>query len=343
MVNFLIQPEIQATLLAALLTVIGWAFLEVRKSHQRSKSNANVKMVNPAPILPEAKKSTPSKTFIHNLPFASNPFFTGRDKMLDDLHAALCKKTAAAITQPQAVHGLGGVGKTQLAIEYARKHCANYDAMLWVRADSLSELHASLANLVDVLKLPEVLAREQEVKVQAVIGWLCSNQRWLLILDNADTNEAQAAIQKFLPTDLRGHVIVTSRRANWPVQFADLEVKVLPTPVAAEFLQHRSAKSGFNAGNKTDAEAVANELGCLPLALEQGGAYIARHRVSFAEYLRLLNASRAKLLAERSEGGTDYQKTVATTWLVSEERLSLAARALLQIVAFFAPPPFLSS
>ena len=292
---------------------------------------------NPTPVLPEAKKSTPSKTFIHNLPFASNPFFTGRDKMLDDLRVALCKKTAAAITQPQAVHGLGGVGKTQLAIEYARNHYADYDAVLWAGAASASELHASLANLVDVLKLPEVLAREQEVKVQAVIDWLCSNQRWLLILDNADTNEAQAAVQKVLPTDLRGHVIVTSRRANWPVQFADLEVKVLPAPVAAEFLQQRSAKSGFNAGNKTDAEAVANELGCLPLALEQVGAYITRHHVVFTEYFRLLKVSRTKLLAESGHGGTDYKMTVATTWLVSEAYLSSAARAILQLAAFLAP------
>ena len=281
--------------------------------------------------------SCAAKTFLNNLPFSPNPFFTGRDKMLDDLHAALCKKTAAAITQPQAVHGLGGVGKTQLATEYAWRHQADYDAALWVGAASPSELQANLANLADVLKLPDADAREQEVKVRAALDWLRSNQRWLLILDNADTKEAQAAVQNILPAGLQGHVIVTSRRANWPVKFADLEVEVLPVPVAAGFLQHRSAKSGFNPGDKKDAEAVATKLGCLPLALEQAGAYIARHRVSFVEYLRLLNASRAKLLAAGSDGGTDYQKTVATTWLVSEEQLSLAARALLQIVAFLAP------
>jgi tetratricopeptide (TPR) repeat protein len=287
------------------------------------------------PPFPGASAGT--KTFLHNLPFSPNPFFTGRDKMLDDLHAALCKKTAAAITQPQAVHGLGGVGKTQLATEYAWRHQTEYDFVFWVGAASALELHANLANLADLLKLPEADAREQEVKVRAVLDWLRSNQRWLLILDNADIKEAQTAVQNILPAGLQGHVIVTSRRANWPVKFADLEVRVLPAPVAAEFLQHRSAKSGFNAGNKADAEAVTKELGCLPLALEQAGAYIARHHVVFAEYLRLLKASRAKLLADGSQGGTDYQKTVATTWLVSEAQLSPCAQSILQLAAFLAP------
>src|ERR1019366_2294775 len=121
---------------------------------------------------------------------------------------------------------LGGVGKTQLATEYAWRHKDEYDFVFWVGAASALELHANLANLADLLKLPEADAREQEVKVRAVLDWLRSNQRWLLIFDNADTKEVQTAVQSILPAGLQGHVIVTSRRANWPVKFADLEVKV---------------------------------------------------------------------------------------------------------------------
>lgn len=88
-----------------------------------------------------------SKLFLHNLPFSPNPFFTGREQMLEDLHKALCKTTAAAITQPQAVHGLGGVGKTQLAVEYAWQHHKDHDAVLWAGADSPANLHANLARL----------------------------------------------------------------------------------------------------------------------------------------------------------------------------------------------------
>jgi tetratricopeptide (TPR) repeat protein len=277
------------------------------------------------------------KPFLHNLPFAPNPFFTGRDKMLDDLHAALQKKTAAAITQPQAVHGLGGVGKTQLGIEYAWKYQPDYDVALWAGASSPAELHAKVAGLAAILNLPEAAATQQEVKVQALLDWLRSHQRWLLILDNADTKEAQDAVLKLLPPGLHGHIIVTSRLADWPVGYEDLEVFVLPEPAAKEFLLKRAHKGGFNPGSEADALAIAKELGCLPLALEQAGAYIAKHHVSFAEYLKLLKESRAQLLKFPSQGGTGYQQTVATTWLVSDQQLSLTARSILQMAAFLAP------
>ena len=299
------------------------------------------------PVFPSSKSSTArppfpgtptgSKPFLHNLPFAPNPFFTGRDRMLDDLHTALQKKTAAAITQPQAVHGLGGVGKTQLAIEYAWTHQTDYDAALWVGASSSAELHARIAALAMILNLPEAEATQQEVKVQAVLEWLRSHQRWLLILDNADTKEAQTAVITLLPPGLHGHVIVTSRLVDWPVGYEDLEVSVLPEPAAKEFLLKRAGKRGFNPGAEAQALDVAKELGCLPLALEQAGAYIAKHCVIFAEYLKLLKESRARLLEFPSQGGTGYQRTVATTWLVSEQQLSLTARVILQITALLAP------
>jgi len=109
------------------------------------------------------------KAFLHNLPLAPNPFFTGREKALEDLRASLCLKTSAAITQPQAVHGLGGVGKTQLAIEYAWRYQADYDVALWVTASSINDLHAITAALTGVLQLPEPDAKEQTAKIQLVI------------------------------------------------------------------------------------------------------------------------------------------------------------------------------
>jgi tetratricopeptide (TPR) repeat protein len=298
------------------------------------------------PVFPGAKspttrppfpgKPTGSKPFLHNLPFAPNPFFTGREKMLQDLHAALCKKTAAAITQPQAVHGLGGVGKTQLAIEYAWQYQANYDTVLWVSASTSVDLHSNIASLVCVLNLLEVEATEQETKVLAVVNWLSLQQRWLLILDNVDSRETQTEVLKLLPPALHGNVLITSRLSDWPVSFADLEVSVLPEQVASEFLLKRARKAGFNPGNDADALTVAKELGCLPLALEQAAAYISRHRESLENYLCLLNESRARLLKFLSQGGTGYQQTVATTWLVSEQQLSILGRVILQLTSFLA-------
>ena len=293
---------------------------------------------------PEVKSSTaektqtgPKKTFRHNLPYDPNPFLTGRDAMLEALHTALHTKTAAAITQPQTVHGLGGVGKTQLAIEYAWKFRVHYDAALWVRASSVTELHANIAALAARLNLAEAQATQQEVKVEAVKDWLCGHERWLLILDNADTKDAQTAITKLLPTGLHGHVIVTSRLKHWPAGFEGLEVSVLPEDAAMKFLLKRARLKGFDPGSEADALLVVQELGCLPLALEQAGAYMRTHSTPCAKYLALFKESRARLLKAPGKGGTDYQLTVATTWLVNEQQLSSVAKAVLQMAAFLAP------
>ena len=285
----------------------------------------------------EPKTSQSKPKFLHNLPFSPNPFFTGRDQLLQELHVALHTKTAAAITQPQAVHGLGGVGKTQLAIEYTWANHAEYDAVLWAATESRAELHANVATLAAVLRLPEAAARQQEVRVAAVLDWLRAHRRWLLLLDNADTPEAQQAVAALLPPGLPGHVIVTSRRGGWPLAFADVEVPVLAPEAAEKFLIERTQKAHFHAGTPAEARAVAGELGFLPLALEQAAAYLGRMRVSFADYRRKLADSRAELLKFPSQGGTGYQRTVATTWLVTEAQLSPRARAVLQLAALLAP------
>ena len=274
---------------------------------------------------------------LHNLPFSPNPSFTGRERLLEKLQKALHHQTAAAITQPQAVHGLGGVGKTQLAVQYAWAHIAEYDAILWAGASSPSDLLANIATLATVLRLPEAAAREQEVRVAAVAGWLQSNPRWLLILDNADTLEARQAVEALLPPGLQGQVIVTSRLAGWPNGFAHLEVRVLSPEAAEKFFQDRAASVHLKAGTDADARVLAGELGFLPLALEQAAAFLVYKKVTFAEYRRRLAESRGKLLEFPSKGGTGYQKTVTTTWLVTESQLSPRARTVLQLAALLAP------
>ena len=257
--------------------------------------------------------------------------------MLKVLHDALHRKEDGAIAQPQAVHGLGGVGKTQLAVEYAWANQADYDAILWAGAESPGELQANVATLAAILRLDEAEAPEQEVRVAAVLRWFQEHRRWLLILDNADPPEAQQVVGALLPTGLPGHVIFTSRRTSWPIGVADLEVRVLAPEAAEEFLIERTEKARFQAGPPAEARAVAEELGCLPLAIEQAAAYLVHLKVTFAEYRRRLAESRPRLLGFPSQGGTGYQKTVATTWLVTEAQLSPRARAVLQLAALLAP------
>ncbi len=168
---------------------------------------------------------------IWTLPHPPNPFFTGREKLLELLHLRLTQGRTAAVTQPHAVHGLGGVGKTQVAVEYAYRFSAEYDAVLWVVADSPETLTVNLAGLTKptALDLPESEAKEVSVQVQAVLAWLRRNPRWLLILDSADTPKAVHAICNLLPQDLGGHVLLTSRRSDWPPTISDFSAAPSPS------------------------------------------------------------------------------------------------------------------
>ena len=147
-----------------------------------------------------------------NLPFASlGPLFMGRDKALDDLRAALAAGKGAAVVG-RALHGLGGVGKTRLAIEYALRHEAEYSAILFVRADDPATLDANLAALVgvSVLDLEEKEAREDAVKIEAALRWLEAHPTWLMILDNVDDEHAVAGVSSLMARLKGGHV---NRRA----------------------------------------------------------------------------------------------------------------------------------
>src|SRR5262249_47149697 len=123
---------------------------------------------------------------IWNLPHSPNPFFTGRDDLLKRLRAQLQTEQIAAISQPQAISGLGGIGKTQLSVEYAYRHARDYQAILWVRADTHEALISGYVALAKILDLPQKDEDDQTIIAQAVKHWLKTHREWLLIFDNAD-------------------------------------------------------------------------------------------------------------------------------------------------------------
>jgi len=139
-----------------------------------------------------------------------NPNFTGREDLLTRLRQALTSGQPAALTQ--AIHGLGGVGKTQLAVEYAYRHAAEYDLVWWVRAEEPAALAADYAALAGPLDLPEKDEPDQRLVVQAVRRWLGQHDGWLLVFDNARRPED---LRPYLPPGGAGHVLVTSRNPHW--------------------------------------------------------------------------------------------------------------------------------
>lgn len=283
---------------------------------------------------------------VWNVPFARNPFFSGREDLLTRLSAQLQGEQRAAIGQTQAISGLGGIGKTQLATEYAYRYQQAYQFILWARADNVEALNASYAEIAVHLKLAEKDAQDQEVIVQAVKNWLQRHRAWLLILDNADQPEI---LTPFLPPLVGGHVLITTRAAdlsNLGLGIADsLVVETFSIERSALFLLHRANLLPLAAPldqarqeEQEQARQISEELGGLPLALDQAGAYLRATRASLATYQQLYRQRRADLLRQRRS--QEHPAAVATTWNISFERVEAvnpAAAELLRFCAFLAP------
>ena len=264
---------------------------------------------------------------IWNVPYRRNPNFTGRQELLDGLRAALTSEGTAALTQPQAIHGLGGVGKTQLAIEYAYRFAGEYDLVWWVPSEEPSALAATYAGLARALDLPDQDAAEQAVIIEAVKRWLDRHGNWLLVLDNAPGPDF---VGDYLPQAPTGHVLITSRDPNWGGVARPLPVQEFPRDQSVEFLLKRTGQSDEEA-----ADTLAEALGDLPLALEQVGAYIEETGITLANYLELFQVRSGELLSRGRPPG--YQATVATTWEISLQQLSQPSADLMSLFSFLAP------
>src|SRR6185369_16007009 len=283
--------------------------------------------------------------FPHNLPYSSlGPLFQGRDEMLAQLREALERSPAGRATAiaGKAVHGLGGVGKTRLAVEYAWKHAEEYSALLFVGAGSPADLRRNLAALSGslILDLPEKEATEEETREVAVLKWLQEHSGWLLILDNVDTEDAAAAVDALIPLLHGGHLLLTGRLARWSAEVEAIELDVLTDEAAIRFLLSRTNER--RRATKDDerlAAKLAGELGCLPLALEQASAYIAESRLTFAGYLDEWKSRRDQVLRWFDPRVSHYPSSVAITWQTSFDRLSSSARRLLERLAWLGPEP----
>jgi hypothetical protein len=190
---------------------------------------------------------------------------------------------------------------------------------------------------VSVLGLTEANVKEQYVQTDAVLRWLKGHERWFLIADNADTEETASAVRERLVPNLGGHVLVTSRLSRWPPNMAHLPVDLLLPDDATRYLQARVAEEGTQAGDETTARKLAEDLGYLPLVLEQAAAFIIELHWSFDQYRQYFGEARPELLNHQVEGSTRYPTSVAKTWSMTLELLSPLTRAFLRIAAWFAP------
>lgn len=289
------------------------------------------------PLEPKERKQDFFAAQWTNLPFERNPFFTGREKILEDLHSALTKTSATALTQ--AISGLGGLGKTQTAIEYAYRYRDDYKYVFWVRADSHLELSTGFVEIARLLDLPEKDAQSPDDTVRAVNQWLENKSGWLLIFDNADAPEL---LKGFRPRNAKGHVLLTSRAQVFDTLgiVKPIEIEVMSPEEALEFLVTRTGRDDKNAAETKAAEQLAEELGYLPLALEQAGAFIKAKKARFQDYIASYSKRRLELLKESGPVAGEYPESVATTWSINfqeVEKVSEAASDLLRASAFLSP------
>jgi len=254
--------------------------------------------------------------------------FTGRGQQLTDLHAQLAGGQAAALVPTTALHGMGGVGKTQLALAYAHHYQDDYQLGWWIPAETELTITAALAALAAELGLPADLPPAE--MAARLLGLLADQDGWLLVFDNAP---GAAALAPFLPGRGGGHVLVTSRNAAWQGVADPLAVDVLPLEQAVHLLRQRSGDPDERA-----AVALAGALGRLPLALEQAAAYTSQYGLTLTEYLELFDERRAELLARGVP--LAYQGTVDATFTLTIDQLrqtNPAAVVLLELCALLAP------
>lgn len=284
-----------------------------------------------APLLDNTTPAREVPAVWGNVP-QRNKNFTGREELLIELRQRVTGQVTAVLAH--ALHGMGGVGKTHLAVEYAYRYMSDYDVIWWIPADQIPLVRSSLAAMAPRLELENITPGRVEDAVNAVLDALRRGEpyrRWLLIFDNADQPEE---IRDLLPTGA-GHVIVTSRNHRWQSVADAVEVDVFSRDESLQFLSRRVP-------GITDAESVrlAEELGDLPLALEQAGALQVESGMSVDEYMELLAKESSKVLAENPPA--DYPVGVAAAWSLSMARLKEQtpfAWELLRRLAYFGPEP----
>lgn len=268
-----------------------------------------------------------------------NKNFTGRVGVLAQLRRrAAGSNTAALLSKdslPRALQGLGGVGKTSVAVEYAHQHGGDYDLVCWIRADQTPLVRASLARLASALGLNPPSATGIDVTTANVLDALRRGEpygRWLLIFDNADDPKD---LLPYIPNG-PGDVLITSRNHSWSAVVDTIELDVFERSESVEFL-HKRAPKGLS---ESDAEQLADKLGDLPLALVQAGAVIYEGGMAVSEYLRLLDGRVAQILAHGIS--PEYPTSMTAAWQISVAKLrqqSPQALELLRCCAFLGPEP----
>lgn len=282
-----------------------------------------------------------------NVPFRRNPYFTGYDEVIEDLRLRIsAEKDGVAI---ETISGLGGIGKTQLMLEYAYRRRDDYQAVFWLRADKQELLEEDLAQAAKLCGVPEARKRQpnHQYLVTEVKQWFQKHSGWLLLLDNVEEDVQVKDILSGMP---HGHVLLTTRSQGVAELASNLRLDKMQPEEGTLLLLHRAhillppaSLDTLSNADRQKALELSLLLDDLPLALDQAGAYIDETKCSLSDYIQLYHEHRKELLQRRSQREklyADYKESVATTWLISFRKVEQqcpAATKLLDLCAFLHP------
>ncbi|MBK7956349.1 MAG: tetratricopeptide repeat protein [Candidatus Accumulibacter sp.] len=259
---------------------------------------------------------------------ALSPHFQDPNGLLARLHGQLVASGSASVLARAALHGMGGVGKTQLALKYSREYRDLHAGVWWFRAESETSLQLDAQ---DACQAAGAMIQPGELPAIALKRWLERQEtRWLLVYDNA---EEVAALRPYLPGGGKHHLLITSRNPAWGGLATPVEMAVWTAEQGAEFLAAR-----LQGAAQGDLRKLAGDLGGLPLALEQAASYLEETGLSVADYRALLAGIETEgLILDEGRAATGYERSLAATLSLAFEKLTPAAQQLLRLCAFAAP------
>ncbi|NMA18739.1 MAG: tetratricopeptide repeat protein [Clostridiaceae bacterium] len=303
--------------------------IDEEEAEERLKQITEEGIPRNKPGFPGTKKPRfPGQLPLNNIPYTNNIHFTGRKEILLQIDNSLKpgEKNPCSI----ALCGMGGVGKTQIALAYALNNGYLYNTIWWINAEN--EL-TMLDSYKDLLMQKGIIKRdvtyEKDDILQSIWAWMSQNTNWLFIYDNA---ERESDLSQYLPRINTGHILVTTRNPHWR-NMKKLEVDVFQPEEAVEFFNNFKLE-----GSIDDAIKLAKELGYLPLAQDQAVAYMLETNKSYQDYIDLFKQNRLEIFGEVEYESISYGQTVATTWDISLNKIgNEGAKQLIQLFSFLAP------
>jgi len=285
------------------------------------------------------------------VPYQRNQFFTGRDAFLKNLYDKFREKSTGRYHGRLALYGLGGIGKTQVALEFVHTYQSAYSRIFWisaVRQENILDGYANIAKQAGI----DIPFESKAIEIAArVLSWLRQTQKWLLVLDNLDDIDVLSTrnlnlanvIETLLPqSGVQQHTLITTRNRHADsIPAQAVEVPFFDKPEAIELLVSFSNIPVTSDSTELDSvETIVHEMGYLPLAIVQAAAYIKEVTQDYDSFLKRYHAQRSDLHKWIPQGLGSYPYSVATTWLMSFEVVrtkNTGGAELFQLLSFLNP------